>query len=266
MKIVDISHHQGTINWAAAAKELDLAILRVQDGSSVQDRTYSQNTAGCKANNIPFGNYAFCRFVSIDDAKKEAQDFWNRGDKNAFFWIADVEVKTMEDMRAGTQAYLDELRRLGAKKVGLYTGHHTYKAFDADQVDADFVWLPRYSSQKPDYPCDLWQYTDNGRLAGVSGPVDLSRLNSGKTLAFFLNTITAASTPGTYRIFTGTFSTDESAEAAADTIKKVTGFHTFSKDKRVWTGTFQSREAAEAGRNLIAHKVGLNPQIRHENK
>lgn len=118
MKIVDVSHHQGSINWAAAAKELDLAILRVQDGSSIQDRAYSQNAAGCKANHIPFGNYAFCRFVSINDAKKEAEDFWNRGDKNAFFWIADVEVKMMEDMRAGTQAYLNELRRLGAKKSG----------------------------------------------------------------------------------------------------------------------------------------------------
>ena len=53
-----------------------------------------------KTRNIPFGNYAFCRFISIDDAKKEAQDFWNRGDKSATVWAADVEVKTMDDMRA----------------------------------------------------------------------------------------------------------------------------------------------------------------------
>ena len=34
--------------------------------------------------------------------------------------MADVEVKTMDDMRAGTQAFIDELCQLGAKKVGLY--------------------------------------------------------------------------------------------------------------------------------------------------
>jgi len=32
-----------------------------------------------KQHNIPFGNYAFCRFVSIADAKKEEQDFWGDG-------------------------------------------------------------------------------------------------------------------------------------------------------------------------------------------
>lgn len=49
--------------------------------------------------------------------QKEAQNFWNRGDKNAKFWVADVEVQTMVDMQGGTQAFIDELRRLGAKKL-----------------------------------------------------------------------------------------------------------------------------------------------------
>lgn len=241
--------------------------MRVQDGSRVRDLKYSEYVNGCKENNIPFGNYAFCRFVSINDAKKEAQDFWARGDKAAAFWAADVEVKTMENMLAGTQAFIDELRRLGAKKTGLYVGHHTYKLFDADKVKADFVWIPRYSSKKPDYPCDLWQYTDSGRLAGVSGPVDLNRLNSSKSLLFFVHAdAAAASAPGTYRIFTGTFSTDESAKAAASKMEKETGFKAFVQDKRVWTGTFSSKEAAEAGRDLIDRKMGMNPRIRDENK
>lgn len=89
-----------------------------------------------KQHGITFGNYAFCRFVSIADAKKEAQDFWNRGDKNATVWVADVEVKTMNDMRAGTQAFIDELRRLGAGKVGLYVGHHMYAPFGMANVKA----------------------------------------------------------------------------------------------------------------------------------
>ena len=50
------------------------------------------------------------RFISIADAKKEAQDFWNRGDQSAKFWVADVEVQTMADMQGGTQAFIDELR------------------------------------------------------------------------------------------------------------------------------------------------------------
>ncbi|MEC2817990.1 GH25 family lysozyme, partial [Bacillus cereus] len=90
---------------------------------------YKNYVQAMKARNIPFGNYAFCRFVSVEDARIEARDFWNRGDKNATVWVADVEVRTMNDMRAGAQAFIDELRRLGAKKVGLYIAHHMYAPF-----------------------------------------------------------------------------------------------------------------------------------------
>lgn len=190
-KIIDVSHHQGNINWATAKKEVDLAILRVQDGSSVQDRQYKTNAAGCKQNGIPFGNYAFTRFVSLADARKEAQDFWARGDKAAAFWVVDAEVKTMNDMQGGIQAYINELRRLGAKKVGLYVGHHTYEPFGAARVKCDFVWIPRYG-KKPAYPCDLWQYTDSGSVAGIRGPVDINRLNSSKPLSFYLSSTTTA--------------------------------------------------------------------------
>ncbi|MBC2370139.1 LysM peptidoglycan-binding domain-containing protein [Listeria booriae] len=184
-KIVDLSHHQGKIDWGKASKGMDLAILRVQDGSNVVDREYKTYVQEAKKHGVPFGSYAFCRFVSIADAKKEAQDFWNRSDKASLFWVADVEVKTMDNMLAGTQAFIDELRKLGAKKVGLYVGHHTYEQFQANKVKSDFVWIPRYGGNKPQFKCDLWQHTESGKLAGVAGNVDLNTLTGTKSLAWF---------------------------------------------------------------------------------
>ena len=61
----------------------------------------------------------------------------------------------MNDMRAGTQAFIDELRRLGAKKAGLYIAHHMYAPFGMANVNSDFVWIPRYGGNKPAYPCDI---------------------------------------------------------------------------------------------------------------
>ncbi|EOQ18668.1 glycoside hydrolase family 25 protein [Bacillus cereus] len=182
--IADISKWNGAINWAVAAPQLDLVIARVQDGSNYVDPMYNGYVANMKAHGVPFGNYAFCRFVSINDAKKEAQDFWARGDKDAKFWVADVEVKTMGDMRAGTQAFIDELRQLGAKKVGLYVGHHMYEPFGMANVNADFVWIPRYGGKKPAYPCDMWQYTETGHIDGI-GKCDLNQLIGGKNLTWF---------------------------------------------------------------------------------
>lgn len=182
--IVDISKWNGNINWDVAAAQLDLVIARVQDGSNVVDHMYQSYVREMKRRGVPFGNYAFCRFVSENDARVEARDFWNRGDKDALFWVADVEVKTMGNMLAGTLAFIDELRRLGAKKVGLYVGHHTYKEFQADKVNVDFVWIPRYGGNKPAYPCDIWQYTETGHVEGI-GKCDLNYLVGNKKLEWF---------------------------------------------------------------------------------
>ncbi|HDR6318332.1 TPA: N-acetylmuramoyl-L-alanine amidase [Bacillus thuringiensis] len=182
--IVDMSKWNGSPDWDTAAKHLDFVIARVQDGSNYVDPVYKSYVAAMKAHDIPFGNYAFCRFVSINDAKKEAQDFWSRGDKNATVWVADVEVSTMEDMRSGTQAFIDELRRLGAKKVGLYVGHHMYEPFGMANVKSDFVWIPRYGGKKPAYPCDIWQYTETGNVPGI-GKCDLNELIGSKSLSWF---------------------------------------------------------------------------------
>lgn len=190
--IVDMSKWNGSPDWDTAAKHLDFVIARVQDGSNYVDPVYKSYVGAMKARNIPFGNYAFCRFVSIADAKKEAQDFWNRGDKSATVWVADVEVKTMDDMRAGTQAFIDELRRLGAKKVGLYVGHHMYAPFGMANVKCDFVWIPRYGGNKPAYPCDIWQYTETGNVPGI-GKCDLNSLIGNKSLSWFTESATQES-------------------------------------------------------------------------
>ncbi|MED3078577.1 glycoside hydrolase family 25 protein [Bacillus wiedmannii] len=183
--IIDISKWNGTIDWGIAASQLDLVIVRVQDGSNTVDFMYQNYVNEMKKRSIPFGNYAFCRFISIADARKEAQDFWSRGDKSAKFWVVDVEIQTMMDMQGGTQAFIDELRRLGAKKVGLYVGHHTYVSFGARNIEVDFLWIPRYGGKKPAYPCDIWQYTDTGNVPGI-GKCDLNQLIGNKSLSWFI--------------------------------------------------------------------------------
>ena len=62
-------------------------------------------------------------------------------------------------------------------RVGCYIGHHLYKKWSLDYDGVDYVWIPRYGTNSgqpektPDYPCDLWQYTSKGRVAGISGNV-----------------------------------------------------------------------------------------------
>ena len=187
-KIADLSHHNGSINWAAASKELELAIIRVQYGSRTIDTRYKEYVQGCKDYGVPFAHYAYGCYVSVQDAIVEANDFMARADKEAKFLVLDVEDDTLASCGAvnlakASQAFIDTCRAAGWK-IGLYVSHHMYTSYGLNTVNADFLWIPRYGN-KPAYNCDLWQYTESGSLAGVSGNVDLNYLNGEKSLEWF---------------------------------------------------------------------------------
>lgn len=199
--IVDLSHHQdpAKIDYDTFAKHLDHAIIRTQYGSKTIDNHYKTHHRELRKRGVPTAAYAWVRGVSENDMRIEARDFWNRTkDIEPTFWWLDVEEKSMNNMRSGVKAYVQELRKLGAKKVGVYIAHHLYKTFNLDLSDFDAVWIPRYGTndgkpqKKPDYPCDLWQYTSKGRLPGYAGDLDLNMIISDKPLSFFTGVTNAS--------------------------------------------------------------------------
>lgn len=202
-KIGDISHHQKTslINWAVFAKQFDLLFIRVQYGSSGPDREYANHANNATKNGVPFYSYAFPRFVSVDDARIEASDAVKRQHANSLGMVVDIEseydekrnpsgiTKLSKDVRLeGIKSYVAELRKKGCKRVGAYVGHNVYEPWGiAGIIDLfDFVWIPRYGSNKPAYPCDIWQNTESGKVDGYDGNVDLNVLISDKTLDWFI--------------------------------------------------------------------------------
>ncbi|EMY5504279.1 glycoside hydrolase family 25 [Bacillus wiedmannii] len=196
-KIADFSYHNGTIDWGQVSKELDLVILRAQYGSNKPDNKYKEYVTGCKAYGVPHGAYAYGVYVSVEDAVTEAEDFMKRVDKDAKFLVLDVEDDTLascgpDKLAEASQVFIDTCKAAGWK-VGLYISHHMYEMYGLNKVEADFLWIPRYGTNdgnpqiKPDYSCDIWQYTDKGTLPGVSGSVDLNMLNSNKTLSWYLD-------------------------------------------------------------------------------
>ncbi|MGM9986147.1 MAG: GH25 family lysozyme [Bacillaceae bacterium] len=193
--IVDISHHQPSakIDWKKATESVALMIIRVQYGSETIDREYKNHVANCKKFYIPFGHYAYSLFKNVEDAKVEAENFIKRADKDAKFLVLDVEELTTakEDVVKASQAFIDVCKKAGFK-TGLYTGHHFYEPYQMNKVKADFLWIPRYSASgrepyiKPKYPCDIWQYTETGKVNFYNGNIDLNRLNGNKDLEWFI--------------------------------------------------------------------------------
>lgn len=201
VNVVDISEFQPSskIDWATFSKNVDLLFCRVQYGSSHPDKEYANHAANANKHDVPFMTYAFPHFVSVSDARVEADDARSREDANSKGIVIDIEpeydsngnpvgiTKLSYQVRLdGIKAYVDELRKKKAGKVGIYVAESVYESWGINTIINlfDFVWIPRYGVN-PKYQCDLHQFTESGNVSGYSGNLDLSKLCGSKPLEYF---------------------------------------------------------------------------------
>ena len=190
-KICDISHHQPTVNYDKFIADTALIILRPgyrgTGGSVKRDSCFVQHADALKARGVRFGTYFYSIADTEEKAREEARMYYKWANEyNPLFWAGDFEKDSITT--AAIVAFVDELRKLGAKKVGCYVANHLYNKYDYASIaeQMDFTWIPRYGSTKPVHKCDLWQYTSTGSVNGISGNVDLSRITGqGHDLKWF---------------------------------------------------------------------------------
>lgn len=89
---------------------------------------------------------------------------------------------------------------------------------------------------------------------GIAGPQTLAKVEQ------LLGEKGLVGTPGIFRVVTGTFATPEAAEAAAKKMKF--NARKGAEDNRIYTGVFTSLESAEEARALIEVEYGYNPRIK----
>lgn len=195
-KIIDISKHQGKVNWDLLAPNVSFVFLKAsglyKNGADTQ---YANNVSGAVSHGVPFHVYHFLYCLTEDEAKRDAKLFYDtvKAQKHMpLSWALDCEADwgiSSKKARGIAEAFEAELRRLAGDeiKVGVYIANEKYKEYNLDYDHYDYVWIPFYRSTKPSHPCDLWQYTSTGKVSGISGNVDMNVITgTGHDLAWFL--------------------------------------------------------------------------------
>ena len=183
-KGIDVSEHQGVIDWAKVAKDgVQFAVIRAGYGRelSQKDKQFERNYAGAKAAGIQVGAYWYSYANSVARGEQEARTCLKvlegkRFELPIFFdqeyekSILALSNKTRTDI---VLKFLETVKGAG-RKVGLYssTNFITTK-LQADRLTAYPLWLAEYGS-KLHYTGKVWawQYTSKGRVAGIRGNVD----------------------------------------------------------------------------------------------
>ncbi len=184
MKGIDVSVHNGDIDWQKVKNAgIQFAILRAGYGreKSQKDARFEENYSNAKAAGIPVGAYWYSYAMTEEEAKLEADVFLSviKGKQFEMPVYFDLEEKKQFDLgkekvSAIMRAFLEKVEKAGYF-VGLYGSASSLKTHTADGIKNRYtIWLAHWTDQT-NYSgaYGIWQYSDKGKVNGISGNVDL---------------------------------------------------------------------------------------------
>ena len=191
MKGIDVSAHQGNINWdAVKAAGIDFAIIRISYGQNSVDSKAIRNIEECIRVGMPFGVYTYSYALNVNNAINEAnlviKTLAPYKDKVKFPVIIDMEDADGYKRKYGMPSNdvlvsICEKECLMFEEAGYYAAIYASKSwFDTklnssrlNRFDKWIAWWNKGASfDKNIY--GLWQYTSSGSVNGISGNVDMN--------------------------------------------------------------------------------------------
>lgn len=182
---IDVSHHQGAIDWAAVQRGgVSFAFIKATEGATHQDTRFAENWAGAGEVGIARGAYHFFTFCT--SGLDQAENFLRRvAELEAELApVADVEFagnckawSSADAIRSELAAFLAHVEQRLGRRPMLYYTRDAARRILRGHFHEHPRW-PRSIVGEPDDavlgPWHFWQFADNARLAGIRGPVDLN--------------------------------------------------------------------------------------------
>ncbi|BBH19875.1 hypothetical protein Back11_12200 [Paenibacillus baekrokdamisoli] len=185
LKVIDVSHHQGSINWPKVKSDgVDGAFIKATEGKTGIDSKFSSNATGAILAGLKVGYYHYAH-PENNPAEVEAANFVNKANGFAadFPHVLDVEGKADSlgavKLTAWCVAWLKEVERLTGHSVMIYTGASFARSYLGKELSKWPLWIAHYGAAKP-MENNIWsewsvfQYADNVKVSGITGSVDMN--------------------------------------------------------------------------------------------
>ncbi len=174
---LDVSHHQGRIDWSRVA-DVDFVYVKATEGGDHRDTRFAENFAGARRAGLPRGAYHF--FTFCRPGRAQADNFTAVVPTDAELPVAvDLEFGGNCARRPSWVELRDELRAfVGAIEAHygeppvLYVTEELLEQYPVDTLGLP-IWI-RSIYTEPKRTWSLWQYHCRARVDGIEGPVDLN--------------------------------------------------------------------------------------------
>lgn len=193
-KGIDVSKHQGKIDWKAVAEDgVEFAFIRVgnrgygSEGKLLEDERFEDNVEGALEAGIKVGVYFYTQAVNEDELLEEVNLILKKiaPYKIECPVVLDVEKVSGDNGRMNalspeertnlTKLFCDSIADAGYKPMLYYNMEMGALMLNVEELEAYDKWLAYYN---PDfyYPYDykIWQYSQAGHVNGIDGEVDLN--------------------------------------------------------------------------------------------
>ena len=190
MKGIDVSSHQGLIDWAKVkAAGVEFAIVRAGYGQykTQVDSKAHQNVFGALGAGLHVGAYWFSYATTPEEAKQEAalcaevlEQFKGKLEFPVYFdYEYDSEIYSKQKGVTPTQALRESLAKAFCEEIeargwraGVYTNlDYLRTRWRKEALNAWEIWLADYTGS-PDVSCGMQQTGSTGKINGISGNVD----------------------------------------------------------------------------------------------
>lgn len=185
---IDVSSWQGKIDWQKVKNDgKTFAILRIGTGKG-KDTYFEENYLNAKNAGINVGCYFYTYAVTVEEAEKDAETVlsWLDGKQLEYPVFYDMENSSQLENGITTDtrtemclAFLDKMAENGWYAGTYANGNWFTNYLNKDRLGEEYeLWLASWMNSglpSKDYSSQygLWQYTDSGKVGGISTAVDL---------------------------------------------------------------------------------------------
>ncbi len=183
---IDVSNWQGYINYAEVKNDgIQVVYIKASQGTNIKDAYFDINYENAKANGLRVGFYHYLTARNVEEAQEEANFFVSviAGKTPDCKLVLDYESfggVGREEINRIARSFMERVEELTNKEVMLYSDvSNAINTFDTSLAQDYALWIAYYEDRN--YLINIqtsWdtyigiQYTDRGRVSGISGSVD----------------------------------------------------------------------------------------------
>lgn len=179
--VIDVSGHDGLIDWDSAKEHIEGVIIRIGYGNDYayqDDKQAVQNMDECERLGIPYGVYIYSYAMTMQETESEISHtlrmlkgrnpvrgvWFDMEDADEYKKNHGMDVYSEEDRTLLTDIcirFIEEMHSRGYI-TGVYANYDYYKnVLDTNRLsmtEGFNMWLAHWDVEEPDMDCMMWQF------------------------------------------------------------------------------------------------------------